>query len=514
MRKAQTFLCIAVLLSIILQLPFNCAASAKSMRYGIIFVAKFENLLANEILLDEISKTHVPHVTQLAEQEAMLTWLRSLDRNRTHSTANAKYLAELVLRNQVELGNQKLQQEKNQGKSDAELQQTANNLKSIINAEQALLTRLVQEIFGSGKLGKALTNVASKNNVDVVLDRRGLFVTPQGKMMFAGDLNLAMCQELGVDSTKIVPEAASNPSSQSLKLGYFDRYKVETDEQKLRPLIVPMALKKGINLLVDTQAILFGIENFAGTNLTNDILAVAPPSQPVALSIAEVKPDALYVAVDALGAASSPISNSPSRTSNNEAPSADRKATVAQASKTFLQDQVKEYTASLNNNPNDKNALLSRAYCNLALGDSAAAVKDGGQILQLLPSASTRDDEYIQQLAVIALWLAYQKSNDSAAQTELLKQAESRCNHEVWPYPMIEFYAGKRMWMSVAPYDAQGKREAAFFNGMSQMCKSNFDGAASSFKECINVTDINSGAGPGHVDCVMLSKRMLEILGY
>lgn len=300
MRKAQTFLCIAVLFAIFLQLPFNCAASAKSMRYGIIFLAKFESLLANEILLDEISKTHAPHVTQLAEQEAMLQWLRSLDRNRTHNPDNAKYLAELVLKSQIELGNQKLQQEKNQGKSDAEIQQTANNLKAVISAEQALLSRFVKEIFGSGKLAAAIASVASKNNVDVVLDRRGIFVTPRGKMDFAGELNFDMCQELGVDSTKFIREASANPSSQSLKLGYFDAYKVETDEQKLRPVIVPMALKKGINLLVDTRAILFGIQNFAGTNMTNDILAVAPPSQPVALSITEAKPDALYCAVDAL----------------------------------------------------------------------------------------------------------------------------------------------------------------------------------------------------------------------
>lgn len=513
MRKTQKPFCFALILVFFLQATFSSAAMAKSLRYGLIFTFKLENLLANQILMDEIAKTGVSRATQLAEQEMMIGWLRCLDRHRAYGPNNAKYFAEQAIRAAAGANNAKLSELVNQ--SHPQAGELSQKMIEAVTAEQKLFQRLVQEIFASGKLSNAIVVAANKNKIDVVIDRQALYVSPKGKNDFAYDLNLALAQELNVPAGQF-PMPEEKPEAESLSIGFFDGSKVNTNVAGLSSLVLPIAKNKGLNLVVDSRGILLGNTNYRGTNLTNDMIAVAPAleqsREPELEAAARTANDFLVAGLLSTPSVSTAQASSAASSAESSQSSSDRKAAVAQASKNLLKDEIKECTAQLSQDPNNKQALLDRAFRFLALGDSAGAVKDAAQVLQASSSVSTDKDEYMQQLAVIALWLAYQKSGDSAAQKQLLAQAEAHCNRQSWPYPIIEFYANKKSWADVNPIYPQGKREAQFFAGMYEMCKSNFTAATKFFQDVPTVQD-SSGGAPAYVNCLDLSRRMLEILG-
>lgn len=361
---------LTVLLSITLTFSVAGTATAKSLRYGTVYLAKFENLLANQILLDEINKKGISRPLQLQLQDMELKWLRSLDRFRTHNPTNAKTLAEQVLQNQVSESNQELQTANNQGKSQAEMQEMAQAMKDKVNAQQALMIRLVQEIFSSGKLANALAKVASKNKIDVVLDRRGLLVSPKGKLDFAYDLNHDLAEDLNLSSQGFaIPE--SKPEPQDLRAGFYEGANASSDVQKLQAVGVPLANQRGINLLVDSRSILIGNKLYSGSNLTSEIVAAAPAGSESAATASSAPPpvEAAPSPSDTLkGDPNLPSRTAPAVTQSQATPQTNNayrpQTSAPQASSVWQSSDAEpvgmpQYFATTNVNPNGGNNAVN-----------------------------------------------------------------------------------------------------------------------------------------------------------
>lgn len=185
----------------------------------------------------------------------------------------------------------------------------------------------------------------------------------------------------------------------------------------------------------------------------------------------------------------------PASLSGREAIIADFKATI---------DKLKE-------GPEDDLNHLNQAMIYLALGDSSSASKEAAQVLQMLTSISNPEDEHTQQIAVVILWLAYEKSGDKTAQSALLKQAETKCNQKVWPYTVLKYLAGSATESQVVAITGSipQQAEGAFLVGMKYMCGSNFTQASKFFEKVISFApNVNSQTNYYQE----LARRMLAIL--
>lgn len=170
---------------------------------------------------------------------------------------------------------------------------------------------------------------------------------------------------------------------------------------------------------------------------------------------------------------------------------------------------VQECSQSLKQKPDDTDVLLQRAFLYLALGDSSNASADAGHILQLLPNVNNNEDEQLQQLAVIVLWLCYEKSGDKNNQLTLIKQAESKCNPNVWPHPLIKYFSGTGSEVQIQGNTNLQKVESSFLHGMALMCGAKFKEATSSFEKALSVPSNGNSRTNFYQD---LARRMIAIL--
>lgn len=203
-------------------------------------------------------------------------------------------------------------------------------------------------------------------------------------------------------------------------------------------------------------------------------------------------------------ASSSADATTASATSVMAAPRRSRQAIIADTNR-----EVQECSQGLKQKPDDTDLLLQRAFLYLALGDTSNASADAGHILQLFPSIKSNEDEQFQQLAVIILWLSYEKAGDRANQSALLKQAEVKCNPDIWPYPLIKYFSGTGNEALIQGNTSLQKIESSFFQGMALMCRAKFKEATVSFEKSLSVPSNGNSRTNFYQD---LARRMITIL--
>jgi tetratricopeptide (TPR) repeat protein len=140
---------------------------------------------------------------------------------------------------------------------------------------------------------------------------------------------------------------------------------------------------------------------------------------------------------------------------------------------------IADYSEAIRLDPKDAMAVISRAFALFSAGRPARAVEDVNRVTEL----QGWQGEY-SIYAIIVGHFAYLRDGRGDQAKSMLERAAERCNHSVWPYPVVRFLRGDitEVNLLAAATDNDKMTEARCYLGLAAIRKQEKDTARAHFR--------------------------------